>query len=274
MCCQPIDISPEFRENLLHNRQIRQCLRGVIDPSSDDEEEKRIKVENALAARFRKMKPGPLSSKIAQINQIEQSCQIPGAGGLMSLPMPQVNFNFTWSPGKTLDQYVKQYLRSLIPHRSLTSEWVNFALAPLKLNDKSKDEKLEKQEFNLPVPYANKKNIVVRKFKPENLTSIEIDDDIHNPSSTYRMDEKCSLDDKMEWTFDAKADLTDELECEIVDIIKDLTNSTFLNLNDGLFIKEDTVIEAPAKPEEKKQEGSLVLDPSTKRKIKCPTRML
>ena len=256
----------------MHNRQIRQCLRGVID-SSDEESIERKRTMDKFDSQISKMKPGPLSSKIAQINQIERNYSISGGGNLMSLPMPKVNLEFSWSPGKNLDPFVKQYLKALVPHRDLTPEWLDFALAPIKHNNKSKDGKLEKRSFSVQVPYATKNQIVVRKLEHPVARDLDLEEMCKQVGS-YTLDKGCSLDDEMEWTFANNSDSTDELECEIVDIIKDLTNSTFINLNDDLFVKEESLFETPSRIE-KKQEGSLVVDLTPKQKrVKCPTRML
>jgi hypothetical protein len=47
------------------------------------------------------------------------------------------------------------------------------------------------------------------------------------------------FEDDMEWTFCKDANKDDKVEMEIVDIIKDLTNSVFINLNDNIFTKDD-----------------------------------
>ena len=80
--------------------------------------------------------------------------------------------------------------------------------------------------------------------------------------------------DKYEWTFEQNCDKNDILEMEIVDIIKDLTNSVCINLNDDIFTKVDpfersSPFVAPIKPKEAIQEIA-----STSKKIDQSKKML
>jgi hypothetical protein len=65
-----------------------------------------------------------------------------------------------------------------------------------------------------------------------------------------------SSEDEMDWHFAESTDKNDQLESEVVEVIKDLTNSTFINLNDDLFTKEPEDVTVSPKKVNKSAQGS------------------
>lgn len=176
--------------------------------------------------------PRPLGKKIELINQSRKLLQNDEdsafLGDYAKFEMPEVTLQVEVVPTVSLDPVVKKYLKEILPHRKMSEKWCEFALTAL-------DSKAAGSEnagtFDFTIPYQNnKKAILVREI-------IRSKED--NEPLRIIYDEAEDLDDDMEWTFAKDVDKNDPEECEIVDIIKDLTNSVFINLNDDLFSQDD-----------------------------------
>lgn len=209
--------------------------------------------------QFAKITPRPLSKKIEYINKIrnvsndEDSCFL---GDYVHYKMPEIKLQVVKGDKKPLPKTAKNFLGSILPHSSLSTEWCQFALSALKPDEeeegatekKDEDEEIVKEKkkrdsFEFKIPYkGDKESIVARELVKKR----DFDD-------LSRLTEENS---KMVWTFDKDSDKDDVLEQEIVSVIKDLTKSVFINLNEDLFTKYDTTasveVPLPESPEKSK----------------------
>lgn len=235
-CCVGGKIKKQTINAALNSANIRRfILQESVDPFKKLETKM---LDNKLGS----IKPRPLSKKIEFINKDRNPNNEDDSaflGEYSRFDMPDIKLEVSVEPRLSLDPEVKKYLKDILPHRDMNENWCNFALSAL--------EPTEKTSFDFVVPYKhNKRHILVReivKAKEDNeklrIISSDNDEDV----------------DEMEWTFASTADKDDPIECEVVDIIKDLTNSVFINLNDDLFTQEDTEdrkSSSPASPEKTK----------------------
>ena len=233
-CCAGGKIRKRDIDTLVSSPNIRRFVTNMtIDPH--------LRLDKKLLnCKLTSIKPRPLSRKIELINENLKHFQNDEdnafLGSYSTFRMPDIHIEVKVEPKVPLEPLAKKYLKEILPHRDLNENWCEFALTAL--ND-AKDES-SKDTFEFTVPYQdNKQTILVReilKAKEDNeqLRIFDCDDD--------------DVDD-MEWTFDKDCDKMDAIECEIVDIIKDLTNSVFINLNDDLFTRDDPEDRGTASPE-------------------------
>ena len=263
-----MDISYQLRENVLLSKNIRNFFLRVNGAGSDDEVNNIEEVENELSFRLSRIKPGPLSTKVAVLNQQMRSDVL--AGRLETLDMPTVNLEFKWEAGNSIDPILRRYLRALQPQK-LTTEWIDFALSPLQFK-KSQEDVVESKDFSFQMPYSTKNQVIVKRSEPMNEMNINKDlEQMHYSSFKYEKDLECA-ETEMVWTFDKNVSKSDKLGCEVAETIKDLSNSVFLNLNDDLYSLPDDFEESNVeKFVEKKKD--MVVDAKQK-KIKCPTKMM
>ena len=161
----------------------------------------------------------------------------------MKFKMPDIKLEVKPQNKIPLDAKAKQYLNEIIPYRDLNENWINFSLSALSTKEVVKDEN---KTFEFTIPYCDdKQNILVREIIKQN-------DSVDLQSSYADFDE-------FKWTFADNCDKDDILEMEIVEIIKDLSNSVCINLNDDIFTKDDPLersssLVAPIKPKKALQE--------------------
>lgn len=223
-CCKGGRISKSYVKTLWNLESIR---RFVLNDSSDSFKRLDTKyLENQLVS----IKPRPLSKKIEFINTNRKVLinDEDGAflGNFTKFKMPQVKLEVEITPKISLDPTVKKYLNEILPHNDLDENWCEFALTPLAGN-KEENEPTQRKSFEFIIPYQESKNeILVREV-------IRSKED--NELLRILYDNEEDPEEDMEWTFCKDADENDE----IVEIIKDLTNSVFINLNDDLFTKDD-----------------------------------
>lgn len=218
-----------------------------------------------LENRLLSIKPRPLSKKIKFINENRKLLQNDEdeafLGDYAKFQMPETKLQVNISPKTSLNPLVKKYLNEIIPYKDLDENWCEFALSALT-NKVDSSEK--KQSFDFTIPYEdNKKEILVREI-------------IRAKEDNERLrifNGATDDDDDIEWTFSRNSDKNDPVECEIVDIIKDLTNSVFINLNDDLFTQEDSHNRktssrtSPLKLKEAIDELSPIVKPNTSKKV-------
>lgn len=265
-CCKGGRIKKSYIDLLTNMPSVRKfVLEESIEPY------KRLEtkfLDNQLVS----IKPRPLFSKINFINRNrkllngdEDSVFL---GDYSKFLMPNVKLQVKVEEKVPLDPTAKKYLKEILPHRDLTENWCEFALSALAINESEQNENI----FEFIIPYHdNKQSILVREI-------------IHQKHDTeqLRIPTGCNeedYDDEMKWTFDANADKSDATECEIIEIIKDLTNSTFINLNDDLFTQDDPMdrtpsVVSPIKNREAIDELSSLVKPDKSKKVLAELRRL
>lgn len=261
-CCKGGRIKKRIFDSLLTMPSIR---RFVLEENVDPYKRLETKyLDNQLVS----IKPRPLSKKIEFINLNrkllsgdEDSAFL---GDYSKFEMPNIILEFNVQPKATLAPTVKKYLKEILPHRDLNENWCNFALSAL---DTKADDEAKIDNFEFTIPYQDsKKSILVREIvrakQDTEQLRIHVEDDVDDDD-----------EDAMEWTFAKDADKDDPDECEIVDIIKDLTNSVFINLNDDLFTRDDpfdrknSSTSSPVKSKEAIQELSSLVKPDKCKKV-------
>lgn len=251
-CCAGGRIDKRVVNNIVNSESVR---RFILDGDSQ-----KLFNLNCPDDQLLKISPRPLSKKIELINKIRQesntsdedSCFL---GDYVKYKMPDIKLE-VMKTDKPIHKTAKKYLGSILPHSSLSEEWCEFALSALKpaesekieKNDEEKDgkeadedsvdeEKIEnkRNSFEFKIPYKNDKDSIVAR---ELVKKRDFDD-----FSRLSTDNS-----KMLWTFDKDSDKDDVTEQEIVKVIKDLTNSVFINLNEDLFNINDSInpIQPPA----------------------------
>lgn len=233
-CCMGGHIKKRELEKLISVESIRKFI--LRDNS---EVQKRLEtkfLDNQLVS----IKPRPLSKKIELINKrrnnLERDEDGVFLGDYAKFAMPEIKLEVTAGAKSSLDPVAKKYLQEIMPHRDLDENWCEFALTALSTKDNEEDE--SRSTFEFTIPYQDNKNsILVRDI----VKSTE-----DSESLRILLDDTEEEQDEMEWTFAENCDKDDPVECEVVDIIKDLTNSVFINLNDNLFTQEDTDIPLPS----------------------------
>lgn len=258
-CCAGGKIKKREIDQLVTMESIKRfVLEESIEPF------KRLESKNILS-QLSSIKPRPLGKKIEFINQNQKLLNANEdsmfLGKFSKFKMPDIKLEVTVQNKVPLNPIAKQYLNEILPHRDMNENWINFALSPIKSDEG--DEK-DKKVYEFTVPYhENKQHILVReviksKQDTEKLRIVDTnDDDI----------------DEMEWTFAENANKDDPLEMEIVEVIKDLTNSVFINLNDNLFTVDDpddrTVPLCPINPKDAIEElATKKVDPKNDKSTK------
>jgi hypothetical protein len=256
-CCAGGKIKKREIDQLALNENIKKfVLEEGLEPF------KRLESKNILN-QLCSIKPRPLSKKIEFVNQnrkllnANEDCMF--LGQFSKFKMPEIKLEVTVQHKVPLNPVAKQYLNEILPHRDMNENWLNFALSPIKSDDGNE----EKNVYEFTVPYhENKQHILVREI-------IKSKEDTENLKILDTTDEDV---DEMEWTFAKDADKNDPLEMEIVDVIKDLTNSVFINLNDDLFTVDDPderiVPVCPIKPKEVIEELATKKDPKKDKRSK------
>ena len=263
-CCKGGRMSKADVKSLWNMKSIR---RYVLEESVDSFKRIDTKfLENQLVL----VKPRPLSKKIEFINKnrklLPTDEDAAFLGDYAKFQMPDVKLKVNISSQTSLDPTVKKYLNEILPHKDLDENWCQFALTQLRVKEKEESEECH-ENFEFIIPYQdNKREILVREINK----SME---DNERLRILYTADNDEPEEDEMEWTFCKDIDTNDQVECEVVDIIKDLTNSVFINLNDNLFTKEDphdrTTISviSPIKSKEAIDELSSLIKPDTTKKV-------
>lgn len=259
-CCIGGRIKKRVAEALMNMPSIK---RFVLDDTTDQYKRLETKfLDNQLVS----IKPRPLARKIEFINKNrkllsgdEDSAFL---GDYLKFEMPNINIELETVPRAPIDPTAKKYLREILPYRDLDENWCEFALSALATNDETKT-------FKFMVPYQdNKQNILVRKI-------IRCKEDTEKLRIPVYEDGEDDVDE-MEWTFAENANKDDPVEVEVIEIIKDLTNSVFINLNDDLFTLVDSYDRkissdiSPIKTKEAIDELSTIVKPdqSAKRVMK------
>lgn len=266
-CCPGGRVWRRNVDKLISNKSIKRfVLRN--DFNTKLQLEKKF-LDNQLVS----IKPRPLSKKIEIINK-ERDCSQwdedrAFLGDYAQFVMPDIKLEVNVEPKSSLDPLVKKYLKQILPHNDLDENWCNFALAALSMKENDKVDEVC-NNFQFTIPYQNnKKSILVREI----LRSSEDTESLRIPFDDAGEDK-----DEMEWTFAKDIDKDDPVECEVVDIIKDLTNSVFINLNDNLFTQEDvlsaTSESSPIKSKEAVEELSNLPKPDDNKRVMLELRRL
>lgn len=220
-CCAGGKIKKKDIDSLVSSESIRKfVLMESLEPF------KRLE-PRTINGQLNSIKPRPLSKKIEFLNKnrkfLNASEDSAFLGEFSKFKMPDVKLEVNVQQKVPINPFAKQFLYDILPARDLNEDWINFSLSTMRSEP-------EKKTFEFTVPYCDdKKHILVREIlkSKEDTEKLRIadsnDDDV----------------DEMEWTFAANADKSDSIEMEVVDIIKDLTNSVFINLNDDLFTMDD-----------------------------------
>ncbi|XP_070493964.1 uncharacterized protein ocm [Chironomus tepperi] len=243
-CCEGGKIKKRIIDNLVNVESIKKfILEGNLNPFKKLE-------SNTLCNQLSLIKPRPLFKKIEQINRnrklLENDEDSAFLGDYMKFKMPDIKLEVRPKNKVPLDSIAKQYLNEIIPYCDLNENWINFSLSALATKEDMKDVD---EAFEFTIPYCdNKQNILVREI-------IKHKDYVDAQTNS----ENCEDFDEFKWTFAENCDKNDILEMEIVEIIKDLSNSVCINLNDDIFTKVDplertSLLVAPIKPKEALQE--------------------
>lgn len=268
-CCVGGRVKKRLLESLANLRGIRKFV--LEENNSCKRLDSKI-LDNQLIS----IKPRPLCHKIEYLNNNRKQFLFDEdsafLGNYSKYEMPDIKLQVEIKPKTPLDIEAKKYLNLSLPHRELDKNWSEFALSALATKDD--DEEEQKSTFEFTIPYQdNKKSILVREIlhKKEDNEPLRI-----LPSNEDERDDV----DEMEWTFAKDADKDDPIECEVVEIIKDLTNSVFINLNDDLFTQEDpferTIASAmsPIKSKQAVAELSSVVKPTKSKRVLAELRRL
>lgn len=185
-----------------------------------------------------KLRPCPLSKKIEilnkSLNQLSNDDDDDSLfmGNFKKFKMPIIKIQVMKVKSKAIHTDSKNVLSSILPHWSLSENFCEFALSALSRphsitnSDESDDQNLI-NSFEFTIPYQNNKNSILVR-------------DIIKGSQTRNITKQIERQEQTEmdiWTFDKIMNCDDLIEKEVVQIIKDLTESVNLNLNDDLFTK-------------------------------------
>lgn len=268
-CCIGGRIKKRYFDSLLIMPAIRRfVLKETVDPFKKLETKY---LNNQLVT----IKPRPLSKKIEYINMNRKllNCDEDSAflGDYLKYEMPNIILETKVQTKTPLAPTVKQYLKEILPHRDMSENWCNFALTALTTKEETQAD--IKNTFEFIIPYQdNKRNILAREI-------IRAKEDTELLRIPYSIDDDEDVEDEMDWTFSKNTDKNDPVECDIVDIIKDLTNSVFINLNDDLFTQDepsrkDSSAVSSVKSKEAIQELSTLVKPDKSKKILSELRRL
>lgn len=230
-CCVGGRIKKRLFDSLICSASIKKFVLETCDKVDSYKRLETKLLNNQLAS----IKSRPLSKKIEFLNNNrkllngdEDSAFL---GNYANFEMPDIQLEVTVEPKHPLDPFAKKYLKEILPHRDLNENWCEFALSAL-LTKEATDDK-HRNNFQFTIPFQdNKRHILVRDIIREK-------EDNEKLKIVYNDDDNDEDKDDMEWTFAKDADLDDPVEKEVVEIIKDLTNSVFINLNDDLFTRDD-----------------------------------
>lgn len=238
-CCEGGKVKKRIIDNLINVESIKKfILEGNLSPY------KKLEAKT-LYNQLSSITPRPLVKKIELINEnrklTENDEDSAFLGDYMKFKMPDIKLEVKPQYKIPLNSKAKQYLNEIIPYHDLNENWINFSLSALS----TKDEELKdaNETFEFTIPYCdNKQNILVREIIKQN-DSVDL-----QTSSAIGED----FDD-FKWLFAENCDKNDIVEMEIVEIIKDLSNSVCINLNDDIFTKYDPLVRsipsvAPIKP--------------------------
>lgn len=259
-CCDGGKVKKKITENLLRLESIR---RFVLEESL--EPYKKLEAKN-LYNQLSSIRPRPLAKKIELINKNRKLLNADEdsafLGNFSKFKMPDIMLEVRVEHKSPLDAVAKQYLNEIMPFRDMNENWINFSLSALKTKNNIADDSLNNNVFEFKIPYDNdKQNILVR----------EIVKSRQDTEQLRIFDSTESDKDEMAWTFDKNANKDDLLEMEIVDVIKDLTNSVFINLNDDLFTKDDehdrSVVICPIKAKDAIDEISTLKSDKSKKML-------
>lgn len=238
-CCRFANLSETFIESICCRKSIRNFIltqKNVF---------KKVVQKKTIETILLKVSPRPLSKKLDYINTIIQTNNKGHddddyfLGEFKNFNLPLVNIEFEVTLRKAPDPTVKKYLQTILPHKDLSESWINFALSSMRSNIRDKNLEPQSKKYQFIIPYENhKSSFIVRQINRQK----EDNDKMRMPNSNS---DELSSEDDMDWTFEKNADKSDVVEKEIIDVIKDLTNSTFINLNDDFFTKNDNIEEEP-----------------------------
>lgn len=238
-CCRFGKLNDKLIDSLCYMEPIRSFILNQKNIS------KKVEQKKTMDTVLQKISPRPLTKKLDYINAIIKTKNIGTddddffLGEYENLHLPNIYIEFDVTMKKATDPVVKKYLQSTLPYKDLSENWINFALSSLKSNINDKNLEPQSKTFQFTIPYENNKSsIIVRKI----IRQKEDNDQIRILSNNNKSAEQSSEDD-MDWTFEKNSNKCDVAEREIIDVIKDLTNSTFINLNDDLFTKDDNIEE-------------------------------
>ncbi|KAL7025919.1 hypothetical protein ACKWTF_013701 [Chironomus riparius] len=238
-CCEGGKVKKRIIDNLVNVESIKKfILEGNLSPY------KKLEAKT-LCNQLSLIKPRPLIKKIEEINRnrklTDNDEDSAFLGDFMKFRMPDIKLEVKPQNKIPLDSKAKQYLNEIIPYRDLNENWINFSLSALSTKEEVTDEN---KTFEFTIPYCDDKpNILVREIIKQNDS----------------FDSNCEDFDEFKWTFADDCDKNDILEMEIVEIIKDISNSVCINLNDDMFTKDDPLeqscaLVAPIKPKEALQD--------------------
>lgn len=237
-CCRFGNSSEKFIESICYRKSIRNFILSQKNVFS------KVVQKKTIDTILLKISPRPLSKKLDYINTIIKTNNKKHdddddyfLGEFKNFNLPNVNIEFEVTLKKTPDPIVKKYLQTILPHKDISESWINFALSSMRSNVKDKNAEPQSKKYQFTIPYENhKSSFIVRQINRQK----EDNDKMRMPDSKS---DGVSSEDDMDWTFEKNADKSDVVEKEIIDVIKDLTNSTFINLNDDFFTKNDNVEE-------------------------------
>lgn len=235
-CCRFGNLSEKCMESICYRESIRNFI------LSEKNVFRKVVQKKTIDTVLRKVSPRPLSKKLDFINTSNKLKDEDDffLGEYQNFNLPNVNIEFEATLKKAPDPIVKKYLQTILPHKDISENWINFALSSMRSNLKEKNIEPQSKIFEFTIPYENhKSSLIVRKInrQKEDYDQMRIPSDCPNDLKSGGQ----SSEDEMDWTFEKNADKNDVVEKEIIDVIKDLTNSTFINLNDDFFTKNDNI---------------------------------
>lgn len=234
-CCRFGNLSEAFIESICYRKSIKNFIlsqKNVL---------RKLVQKKTIDTLLLKISARPLSKKLDYINTIIQNNNKGYddddlfLGEYKNFNLPNVNIEFEVKLKKAPDPIVRKYLQTILPYKDISESWIDFALSSMRSNMKDKNLEPQSNRYQFAIPYENhKSSIIVREINRQK----EDNDKMHMPDSKS---DGYSSEDDMDWTFEKNADKSDIVEKEIIDVIKDLTNSTFINLNDDFFTKNDDI---------------------------------
>ncbi|XP_055383338.1 uncharacterized protein LOC129613352 [Condylostylus longicornis] len=224
--------SPIMKKDLLHtnrncslnctDRKTWQCIRVRY-------KNPRMKMQISQMKKIKMLKeenrPGPLCFKKKLLNDLE--------GGLNELEiyrMPKIELEVYPKLNKPLDDYIKSYLKLVLPSESITKEWAEFAVSTLveKANQESNEINHDedkgkiiqaKNSFKFTIPYLNDQtHILVRK--------------VLRRSENFDNKEKLKFRSILE-------NSSDKITIECADVLSDMIDSVAIGLSENSFIYDD-----------------------------------
>lgn len=222
-CCEGGKVKKRIIDSLINIESIRKfILEENLSPY------KKLELR-PICNYLSSIKPRPFGKKIEYLNKTRKFQENDEDDIFLSdyikFKMPNIKLEVKPQKKIPLDVKAKQYLNEIIPYKDLNENWINFSLSTI--SSKEEENKQINEIFAFNIPYCDgKQHILAREIlKPANV-------------SRY-VDKHSNFDTKMKWTFVENCDKNDPLEMEIADIIKDLSTSTWINLNDDLFTMDE-----------------------------------